>query len=221
MQTKIRSRMAFTLVELLVVIAIIGILIGMLLSAVQQVREAARRASCQNNIRQLSLACHNYESANARFPPGCNWNSSSADPLRNQNAIVADPTNSTGGQRIAWSVFLLPFLEEANLESVFEAATNGWDNNWWEATMPDGTPVASAVVPFFLCPSDVNPDDDLNPTYTTALQGAFFGGSDFGKSNYVAIAGAGVNATDGSPNSAGQPPFEAVSYTHLTLPTKA
>ena len=69
-QKKTRDTKGFTLVELLVVIAIIGILIGMLLPAVQQVREAARRITCGNSMRQMSLAMLNYESANQHFPPG-------------------------------------------------------------------------------------------------------------------------------------------------------
>ena len=91
----------FTLVELLVVIAIIGILIGMLLPAVQQVRESARRIQCANNIRQITLAAMNYESANMRFPPGWQSNASSI----------------TSGPGWAWSTELLPQLEQENLAS--------------------------------------------------------------------------------------------------------
>jgi prepilin-type N-terminal cleavage/methylation domain-containing protein/prepilin-type processing-associated H-X9-DG protein len=72
MKTRTSSKRGFTLVELLVVIAIIGILVGMLLPAVQRVREAARRAACLNNMRQLTLACQNYSTANMRLPPGSN-----------------------------------------------------------------------------------------------------------------------------------------------------
>jgi prepilin-type N-terminal cleavage/methylation domain-containing protein len=87
----IGSRRAFTLVELLVVIAIIGVLIGMLLPAVQAVREAARRVQCANNIRNFVFACHNYESAHGEFPPG---------------------VNRSGA---LWSAHILPFIEQANL----------------------------------------------------------------------------------------------------------
>ena len=82
-----RNRQGFTLVELLVVIAIIGILISMLLPAVQQVREAARRISCTNNLRQLSIAVTNYHSSNFRFPPG-----------------------SVIGQGAGWSAFILSLI---------------------------------------------------------------------------------------------------------------
>ena len=129
----------FTLVELLVVIAIIGILIGMLLPAVQQVREAARRTQCLNNMRQLGLACHNYESAFMEFPPGCNWDTDSGDDKRNPQIL--------GRERVAWSVFILPFIEQNNLHNQLQAATNKWTTEWEAALTPAGLPCASAVLP--------------------------------------------------------------------------
>ena len=99
-----RNRKGFTLVELLVVIAIIGILVGMLLPAVQQVREAARRATCLNNIRQVVLAAHNYQSSNQRFPMG-------------SNTFAKRWTASGNSQDVSMSFYvpLLSFMDQDNL----------------------------------------------------------------------------------------------------------
>ena len=96
-----KSNRGFTLVELLVVIAIIGILIGMLLPAVQQVRAAARRIACANNLRQLSLACHNYESGFGAFPHGI--------------CSAIDDTAGNDDDGWGWGAFVLPFIEQDNL----------------------------------------------------------------------------------------------------------
>ncbi len=98
------QKRGFTLVELLVVIAIIGILIGMLLPAVQQVREAARRSACQNKLRQVTLASINYESAHMRFPPGTlTWRG-------------LDEYTTVNGNRNSTTVYLLGFMELDNLD---------------------------------------------------------------------------------------------------------
>ena len=94
---RIRRR-AFTLIELLVVIAIIAVLIALLLPAVQAAREAARRSQCTNNLKQIGLAMHNYESANGSFPPGekgCCWGT--------------------------WHVFILPFVEQSTLYNAWNS----------------------------------------------------------------------------------------------------
>ena len=135
----------FTLVELLVVIAIIGILIGMLLPAVQAVREAARRISCGNNLKQMALGTLNYESAFHQFPAG--W----------------APTNSADG----WSVQaqILPYCEQANLESNIDYSKSYNDQGLINL---NGSLVrlASARVPMLLCPSE--PLDELRVDDTGA-----------------------------------------------------
>jgi len=131
----------FTLVELLVVIAIIGILIGMLLPAVQQVREAARRISCANNLRQMGLATHNYESAFREFP----------ESFRQPR----NPTNSTGR---GWSaqVLILPFVEQGNLNEVIDFEEE-YVNPSQTLDLGSGpVPLSSARVPLYICPSEIN-----------------------------------------------------------------
>ncbi len=121
-------RAGFTLIELLVVIAIIAILIGLLLPAVQKVREAASRAKCQNNLKQLGLALHNYESAQGCFPPVC---------------TISQTTTSSS---YSTQALLLQYIEQDNLNKLIDF------------TKPFGTQVAvSGVrVPVLVCPSEVN-----------------------------------------------------------------
>lgn len=127
------SRSAFTLVELLVVIAIIGILIGMLLPAVQQVREAARRAACANNLKQATLALLNYESAHEAFPQG------------------NMPSLGSGWGHSFW-VHSLAFCEQNNLYDAYSFYENGWTGGNWNSK-PNALALAGIEVPFMLCPS--------------------------------------------------------------------
>ena len=132
-----RIRQAFTLIELLVVIAIIGILIALLLPAVQAVREAARRAQCASNLKQLGIAMHSYHASNGSLPPG--------GVHTGTNAAV-DPTLDRG----SWGIAILPFVEETPLYSQYNRALYN--------THPQNLPVLQRFVSAFLCPSDVNTD---------------------------------------------------------------
>ena len=128
-----QNRKAFTLVELLVVIAIIGILIGMLLPAVQAVREAARRTECSNNVRQQTLALLNYESAHQEFPP------------------ANTPTSSTNNARgNSFWVFALPFIEQGNLADAYDIDASGWTGS---ASSANRGILEGTVLDFLICPS--------------------------------------------------------------------
>lgn len=162
-----RKRSAFTLIELLVVIAIIAVLIGLLLPAIQKVREAANRMSCTNNLKQLGLAAHNYQSTFQKLPPGY------LGPLNNTQSAkttLADPT-------IQWAgvlVFLLPYME---LNQIYNQINQTWcpldvkvqgdakakNGNWWTdptKANPNANPpvtnnitLAHTKIKEFVCPS--------------------------------------------------------------------
>jgi prepilin-type N-terminal cleavage/methylation domain-containing protein/prepilin-type processing-associated H-X9-DG protein len=125
-----RRRQGFTLIELLVVIAIIAILIGMLLPAIQRIREAAMRAQCENNLKQMGIACHGYHDVNGWLPPG-------------YNASAAYPDTSPGW---GWAAFLLPHLDQDPLYKQID----------FNAPM-QGQAAIAMPLKIFLCPSDTFP----------------------------------------------------------------
>jgi prepilin-type N-terminal cleavage/methylation domain-containing protein/prepilin-type processing-associated H-X9-DG protein len=149
-----RQRKGFTLIELLVVIAIIAILIGLLVPAVQKVREAAARAQCMNNLKQIGLATHNYESTFKFMPPG--------------------GTKYVGSTPIAIQVIILPYVEQANLYKLFNFSV--------DINLGLGNDLARVQqVPFYLCPSDGSSATlndpgatNFNPVQTTG-QDNYFG----------------------------------------------
>ena len=148
-----KRRTGFTLVELLVVIAIIGILIGMLLPAVQQVREAARRITCGNNMRQLTLGMLNYESAHQHFPPG----------MQARDASVHSVNDQLFSHGFNWGSVILPFIEQnAEFENLNILSDNFVTPRWWGVIgSRPWQDYAADVIPIFICPSC--PMADNNP----------------------------------------------------------
>lgn len=135
------KRTAFTLIELLVVIAIIAVLIGLLLPAVQKVREAAARAKCTNNLKQLALGLHNYESSYARLPYG--WASESGGPFSEKR-----PSDMAWyHRRQCWFQEILPFIEQTALYNSYKADTTDYI-----FYIPDA--IKAQIVPSQACPSD-------------------------------------------------------------------
>lgn len=180
-------RSAFTLVELLVVIAIIGILIAMLLPAVQQVREAARRATCQNNLRQIALACHNFESNLMKLPKGVDYpkgfDVSQNAPSANKNQML-----------FSWFTLIAPYCEQNNAYDTLDPR-NATASARWTAVQSNATQMANfrtvmiSKLDMMACPSD-------GPRATNAHRVSNLPGGATGLGNGVASASyVGMNNT--------------------------
>lgn len=157
----------FTLVELLVVIAIIGVMVSLLLPAIQAAREAARRATCSNNLKQQSLALLNYESAFRLFPPSY---------VANTRDARRDPVTFDGPNGFAWSALILPQLDQAVLHGRLRMESACWD--------PIQGDAVQARLSVYLCPSATRSEGkvqvrDLSSNLLATL----------GRSTYVANAG--------------------------------
>ncbi|HJZ59711.1 MAG TPA: DUF1559 domain-containing protein [Gemmataceae bacterium] len=164
-------RRAFTLIELLVVIAIIAILIGLLLPAVQKVREAAARAKCTNNLHQLALACHNYHDVNGQLPPAIQMRPGANKTLAVHSGVTP-PANRNFGPN--WVVLVLPYIEQGPMynqvsTSITNYMTTG--DSGWRA-------IRVNKIPTLLCPSDSGQDIPWSPS-----------GGNWARGNYACNAG--------------------------------
>ncbi len=188
MSSHSRIRLAFTLIELLVVIAIIAVLIGLLLPAVQKVREAAARAKCQNNLKQLGLACHNFEGANQRFPSGYV-----------QYQQTPTPAAGTGYRYYGSTVFafILPYIEQTALAANWVYATgapggNGIDvykNQLDSGGNPTVNAPSATVISTYVCPSDIFKENPVRLTYTGSSLTSYANNAYFAQTSYAGCGG--------------------------------
>jgi prepilin-type N-terminal cleavage/methylation domain-containing protein/prepilin-type processing-associated H-X9-DG protein len=214
----LKRRSAFTLIELLVVIAIIAILIALLVPAVQKVREASARANCQNNLKQIGLGTHAYESLNKHLPPGYNGANTAnglADPGQ-----PPDDSNYQLGPGVGVLAYLLPYVEQDNVYKIFFEGPNPVPPDffsisttqtagWWNYS--SALDAALSQISTYTCPQD---DPNVTPTWGVGMMlhtyydpaaseagirvaylppdtglGGTLTLNDFGRTNYVGVAG--------------------------------
>jgi prepilin-type N-terminal cleavage/methylation domain-containing protein/prepilin-type processing-associated H-X9-DG protein len=177
------QRRAFTLVELLVVIAIIGILVALLLPAVQAAREAARRMQCGNNLKQQALALHNFHDTYKRFPSAHQIGMGSSVWYTNYQrdlppgGITPGSTYPREGPMWSWTMRIAPYIEMQSLQDLadMDGSPAGWP--WWQK-MPNGDAVVSVRSSTFSCPSDLN----SNQTWQS-------GGNEVAITSYLGVNG--------------------------------
>ena len=197
---KTGRRLGFTLVELLVVIAIIGILVALLLPAIQAAREAARRTQCTNNLKQLALGIHNYADANKRFPSGF------------ISSLPAIPEATSAAERSVWTwgALLLPYVEQGAVHATLRVGDLAL---WQSLATPEGFAALRTPIPTFVCPSDVGPElndfggkyagtGDVYPTnspqfrsYEKCVTSDGTNRIEIAKSNYVGVTSVGDSMT--------------------------
>jgi prepilin-type N-terminal cleavage/methylation domain-containing protein len=159
-------RFAFTLVELLVVIAIIGMLVSLLLPAVQAAREAARRSQCTNNLKQIGVALHMRHDARQALPPGSKW-------------LGGDGNYDADGKESTWITHLLEYLEEVNVNKSLDWK-RGFGQAWNDPSHPNNF-VLNMSLPVFICPSNLE----------SKSYGSFAGAGWWAKGSYAANNGIG------------------------------
>jgi prepilin-type N-terminal cleavage/methylation domain-containing protein len=162
-----RKRIGFTLIELLVVIAIIGVLVALLMPAVQQAREAARMTQCRNNLKQLGLALHNYHESHRTFP---------ASYLANTRRPNRNPVTYDGPNGFAWGAMLLPMLDQAPLYNLLRTDLPSWD--------PANSSATATNLAVFLCPSATYSEGPMSVRDSAGTELARWG-----RSTYVANVG--------------------------------
>src|SRR5262245_34912969 len=199
-----KDRRAFTLIELLVVIAIIAILIGLLLPAVQKIREAANRMKCSNNMKQIGLGLHNYNDVNGQLPPAVLANIPTLLP--NATAAMQGSAGQLDMIGPNWMILLLPFIEQDNLFNLYSTSIQNYRNNIndqnWRA-------IRSNRIPIYVCPSDPFAATPFTNTNIVSTTGWFRG-------SYGANSGPGVpdqsvngNSPNYTPAGFGSPSYAA------------